>query len=522
MASTLVVIDSSARRTTVRTTPSKVLSDVLQEACAKLGVDPTQYGLKSVTSPQSGTICRGVLIKLRFRHNSKILNLSNPIRLSGLSPGAKLELVLVSRSPSVVSVALQLPESEAHGLSGGRIIEKYPSNTTLWLVLRHFESMAPHRNFTQRGKTKTESGESGAGRLYHEAPVLNIMGRELTSFTDLQKSLAQLGFNSGSVLLRLNFRVTETPLEEAMDQIEQYFKAVQGDSKAGAHANSMTTSETGPEIGAPLVSERDESEEPPPEPLSSTTDAEIPVETPKTPQTTDFVTQEQSPPAATGPLPRPMTVYKIPASSTPRAAQKEFRDADFDPTIRQAKLHQARLQNEGRNTTLLSDKELAEKEAAKARKLADIKELEIRMRLSDDTVVDLTVSHLDTAETLYNAVKQSLNNENQPFTLNFRSDKGIRTIPRDSTLKLVSDLGMSGRTYVNLIWGEEASIRSRNMPVLKEHLQAEAKEIEVPDVAEVDVPEETVETPNAGRQPGKSTSSGKGGKPKWMSKLIKK
>ncbi|KAI4195543.1 MAG: hypothetical protein LQ348_002439 [Seirophora lacunosa] len=504
MTSTLVVIDSSARRTTIRTTPSKVLSDVLQEACGKLGVDSTQYGLKSVTQLHS------------------ILDLSNPVRLSGLSPGAKLELILVSRSPSVVSVALQLPESEAHGLPGGRIIEKYPSNTTLWLVLRNFENMAPHRNFTQRGKIMTENGESGAGRLYHEAPVLNILGRELTSFTDLQKTLAQLGFNSGSVLLRLSFRVSETPLEEAMDQIEQYFRAVQGETQAGAHATSMTNSETDPDTSAQMVSERDNGAKSPLEPLSPTSDGEKPTQTPNTHQTTNLFTHEPPPPAMTSPSQRPMTVYKIPASSTPRAAQKEFRDADFDPTIRQAKLHQARLQNEGRNKTLLSDKELAEKEAAKARKLADIKEVEIRMRLSDDIVVDLTFSHLETAETLYDTVKQALNNENEPFTLNFRLAKGIRTIPRVGTLKLVSDLGMSGRTYINLVWGEEASIRSRNMPVVKEHLQAQAKELEVPEVAEVDVPEETGETSTAGKQLGKITSSSKGGKPKWMNKLIKR
>lgn len=46
MSSHVVVIDSTARRATIKTTPGKFLTDVLREACAKLGADPSQYGLK--------------------------------------------------------------------------------------------------------------------------------------------------------------------------------------------------------------------------------------------------------------------------------------------------------------------------------------------------------------------------------------------------------------------------------------------------------------------------------------------
>ena len=46
MASTVVVIDASFRRVTIRTTPGEILSDVLQEACTKLGADASRYGLK--------------------------------------------------------------------------------------------------------------------------------------------------------------------------------------------------------------------------------------------------------------------------------------------------------------------------------------------------------------------------------------------------------------------------------------------------------------------------------------------
>ena len=46
MASHVVVIASNARRATVKVTPSTHLSDVLQEACQKLGFNASQYGLK--------------------------------------------------------------------------------------------------------------------------------------------------------------------------------------------------------------------------------------------------------------------------------------------------------------------------------------------------------------------------------------------------------------------------------------------------------------------------------------------
>lgn len=46
MASHVVVIDSSARRTVIKTTPGKPLSDVLQEACVKLGLDASCHGFK--------------------------------------------------------------------------------------------------------------------------------------------------------------------------------------------------------------------------------------------------------------------------------------------------------------------------------------------------------------------------------------------------------------------------------------------------------------------------------------------
>lgn len=46
MSAHVVVIDATARRATIKTNPAKHLSDILQEACSRLGYNPNQYGLK--------------------------------------------------------------------------------------------------------------------------------------------------------------------------------------------------------------------------------------------------------------------------------------------------------------------------------------------------------------------------------------------------------------------------------------------------------------------------------------------
>lgn len=429
----------------------------------------------------------------------------------------------LSRSPSVVSVALQLPESEARGSLGGRLIEKYPSSTTLWLILRNFESMAPQRNYTARAKTKTGTGDAGSGRLYHEAPVINIMGRELSSFTDLQKTLAQLGFNAGSVLLRLGFRISDTPLEEAMEQIERYFKSVSGDEKVGSHATSMTTNESVPDTAEPVLPEEAEETQTPPEPRSPANEEQRSTATPSMQQETEIPADTDPVPSTiTGPGQRPISVFKPPESSTPQAAQQAFNERDYEPTVAHAKLHQARLQGSGRNKTLLSDKELAEKENAKAQRVADIKEIVIRIRFPDQSAVNASFTYLDTARSLYDLARGMMAAQNEPFLLNFRSAKGPRTIPPNGTDKLISDLGMSGSTLVNFLWGDEASLEARAKPVMEENMLAQAKELEVPRIAESDAPEPVPKDPATEKRKEGGKGGSKGGVPKWFKGLGKK
>lgn len=191
--------------------------------------------------------------------------MSRTIRLSGLSSGAKLELVKLSKTPSAISVALQLPESEREGIPNGRLTDKFATSTSLWQILRRFESataggLGKQKNFTGRGVASMVSGTSGAGRLYHEAPVLRIMGREYSSLTDLQKSLGQLGFTGGSVLLHLAFRSSEAPLEQAQKEIEDYFKSLEESSSdsQGAHSGAVGSEISIPDMSQPIVTDEEQ------------------------------------------------------------------------------------------------------------------------------------------------------------------------------------------------------------------------------------------------------------------------
>lgn len=121
--------------------------------------------------------------------------------------------------------------------------DKFPSSTSLWQTLRRFESatagaLGAQKNFTGRGVPSLAKGNSGTGRLYYEGPVLQILGREYSSLADLQKTLGQLGFNDGSVLMKLSFRTSEIPLEQAQKDIEDYFKSLEegsSDAQVGSY-----------------------------------------------------------------------------------------------------------------------------------------------------------------------------------------------------------------------------------------------------------------------------------------------
>jgi tether containing UBX domain for GLUT4 len=482
MSASVFVVDSAARRTQIKVTPGKVLREVLEEACRAKKLNPESYALKT--------------------QNNKPVDLSQPFRLSGLSPGAKLQLTQASRSTGVVSVALQLPESDG----GGRFTDKFPSNTSLWLVLRKFEEGVagqPQRklNLTQRAV----QADSGALRLFYEQPSINVMGRTIETFTDLQKTLAQLGINGGSMLMRLNFKKNGQPLEEAMEEITGYFTSVDGPSgdssvaatqeAHGAHAGGAGNMSSLPDAAADNAGiALDGSAGPEP----NDEDVEMTSSAPVAPVVEDDViassseTQPQSaasaasaPAASPEPAPQQqvlyngVAVYRAPSNDTPAAALEADDPSTFEPSIAHAKAHQAALERSGRNTRLLSDRELEEQEAQRQAALATVQNVTVRVRYPDQSMIETTVNASETSADVYRKVRETLAHPTQPFELRFLGKKGNQSLPDSADKRLVRDFGFRGKVLVTFAWLQEASIEARQAPALKEEYRSHAQELNV-------------------------------------------
>ena len=379
-------------------------------------------------------------------------------------------------------------------------------------MLRKFETdgAGASRNLTARSLPKIEAGISGGGRLFYETPILQIVGRELSSFPDLQKTLGQLGFNSGNVMIRLSFRSTELPLEEAMSQIDQYFKALEGQETRGADAGSAGETSLSNPSRSPKPDEGQPHQSPP------QTQTDVP-----SPQSPPSHASQASDSIVTGPMQRPISVFAPPSSTTPLAARQQHNDADYEPTVDHAKHHQTRLAASTRNKRLPTDAEIDAAESSQATKLSAVRDVEIKIRFPDQSSVVSHFSSIDTVSTLYEFAEGVMERDNEPFWLKYSGPNGeMKTIERSKGgERLIGGLGMMGRVLVNFGWDEKASLEARGPgPVLKEAYREKAREIEINDFKAVDIPE-TAAGGRASGEKGKEKEGGKdrkGGVPKWL------
>lgn len=425
-------------------------------------------------------------------------------------------------------MALQLPESEAHDVPNGRLLDKFPSTTTLWLVLRKFEAgvagTGPKRNLTARGAPAIDIGNSGAGRLYYETPVIHVAERELSSFTDLQKSLSQLGVNSGNILLRLSFRTTQEPLEEAIQKISDYFAPFEDNSVVAVDPN--IPEDTSPSTIDQVVPNAES---------ASTT-----IET-LTPASSNSIVSElrseslqphpsdQS--AVSSVSSRPVTIFRPPSGSTPQSALRAHNEEDYVLSIEEAKSYQERLNVTSRPTRLPSDAEIAAKVVAQQEKLANITEVEVKIRFPEQSQVVAKFGQLDTSATLYSFARGCVNEKiaSEPFLLIFTGaaggpvrggGKNLTIIPDSDQKLLIKDLGLRGRVLINFSWDDKASLTARgsDLNLLKAELRRHAQEIKVPDVpAEESNEKSTLGRLGAALRGDDGRSSRKGGTmPKWF------
>jgi tether containing UBX domain for GLUT4 len=348
------------------------------------------------------------------------------------------------------------------------------------------------------------------------------MGRELSDFSDLQKSLAQLGFNSGNVLFRLSFRTTQQPFEEAVAMIDKYFESL------GEENNKVSTS-AGTIMAATSLNDPAATSQVEAEAMDTQDDLTQPAEVP---------VSEVQPAEAVSPLvsDRPVTVYKPPTNTTPRSALTSYNEEDYVPSIEHAKSHQVRLNQLSKNVRLPSDKEIAEKAAAEQEKLATITEIEIKVRFPEQSQVVAKFKQTDTGSTLYTFVRGCLNAKftNEKFLLvvfgaTAKHGGSSQTIPDSDQQYLIKDQGLRGRVLVNFTWIDKnqasaMAAATRTTSLLKPELSNQAQDIRIPAVPGV-VEEDTKDKPSLmnrlgmkGDEEGGSKSQGakKGGVPKWL------
>ncbi|KAF6834077.1 UBX domain-containing protein [Colletotrichum musicola] len=501
MSSHVVVISSDLRRATVKVNPGTYLTDVLQEACKKLNLSSDKYLLKN---------------------KQKQVDLSVVWRVSGLSPGAKLELVQKSNTPSAVSVALQLPMPEANAAPNGRLVEKLPSDFTIWKVLRQFESgvngQGKNFNITARGVAQTTSGgASGSGQMYYETPVLNIMGRELSTFQDFQKTLSQLGYNSGSVLIRLSFKKTDQTLYEAMEQISQFFSDIEAEAKEKKDASPAVASEPA-----------QQNAQPPPiaqvEPQASENAESSAVQ-----QADQAHGQEGSSEAAVAdpmdvdkPDPsdpfQPVSVFRAPTGTTPAAALADISETDYTPTIAHAQLHQARLQQSSQNKRLPSDRELEAQAQAEEARLAAVSTVSIKVRFPDNTSAQWTFGHEATGATLYQGVRSVMAHNTQAFRLVIPGSKVVIRDDGSAKNRLIHDYKLTRSVLLSLVWDDSVPADIRKKPFLRGSVAQKAKDITVPDIPKVtdDMNEGRVAAPPTKPEKGDGEGSVAKKLPKWL------
>lgn len=308
-----------------------------------------------------------------------------------------------------------------------------------------------------------------------------------------------------------------------MAEIDGYFKSIESPDAAGAHEYSVGNAESAPDISDPALSEEMKDAPSPPEPMSPKVEDQsdhpepaaspLPVDT----DTAVSPSEKQSENIITGPSQRPIKVFAPPSASSPAAARQAYNEKDYEPTVDHAKLHQSRLSIYGKNRTLPSDAELEAQAQAQAKKKAEVKSVNIKVRFPDQSTVISEFNNLETTVSLYDFVQQCLENEDEPFSLNFSTPKGPQRITKESKKRLTSDLGMMGSVMVNVIWEEGTSKEARTgEPILKEVYRKEAAEIQVKEPEGVDV-EEKVDTDAQGKEPAKREAGArKGGVPKWF------
>jgi tether containing UBX domain for GLUT4 len=312
-------------------------------------------------------------------------------------------------------------------------------------------------------------------------PAVQVMNRELSTFEDLQKTLGQLGITSGNTMLRLSFKNSGRPLEDAMKEITEYFKEEQSSEISAALAADAAAAEASKsvpvtEAPATVIPEKEPTSEEATEPMSDvlpTTTEQTSLDTPTSepPIPSDAATSSE-PPA------RKTAVFSAPSTTVPLAATIPHNENDYLPTIDHAKLHQSRLADSSKNRRLPSDAEIAATQKIKTDKLSTVEQINVRVRLPDQTQVQTVFGRAETSADLWGWVRLTLRHPEEEFILKHLDSKGKHVpLSPDSTKKLIQDLGWTGSTLIYMTWGDNVSAAAKKEPSLNDENLTQATEL---------------------------------------------
>lgn len=424
---------------------------------------------------------------------------------------------------------------------------KFPSNFSLWQILRQFESgtasAGKNLNFTARGVAQTVNGTaSGSGQLYYETPVLTVMGRVFDKISDFKKDLSQLGFNSGNVLIRLDYRKTDRTFHDAMVEISQLFgdeekeqTQTQTEAKTGLQPPAAQSSATPQESESPdIESEATEATTPGIAEPTPTPADQFKAATPKAVDidvVSSHLKPSATPPAASDSL-QPMSVFAAPSGNVPAAAllSSAVPDHEYTPTVAHAHLRQAHLQESARNQRLLSDRELEARAAAASAREAAISSVTVKVRFPDTTSAQWQFGRDATGATIYAAVRSVMRDPTQPFRIVLSAAaKGPLTIRDEGNAdgtsqtgnnnnRLIQGYKFRGAVLLNLVWDDAVPAEVRRLPFLRQDVARQAQQVVVPDVPAGHDEDEPSERKVVKAPPKEEKGEGSGEKklPKWL------
>ncbi|TGZ79337.1 hypothetical protein EX30DRAFT_333447 [Ascodesmis nigricans] len=451
-----VTIYWNTRQLKIKTTPAKPLHEVRAEACEKLGLTPpTSYILK---------------------RNKAKLDLSLPIRLHNFVPGTRLDLVTApaSATSAKIAITLRVTEPVASQLTG-----TFPATYTIWQVLRRFEADAREAgnknvNITERAEPNSTSGQ---GRLVYIMPAVRMVGRELTGFEELGKTLQELGASQRELLV-LRFLKSEMPFEVAVEKIG---RLASGEALGDETVASSSKGEDAVKGGVDQTEDVVMSDPPPVEAESSPTN-----QTPVTESSNS--TPGPDPQETTSPLSPPLpsdspapsgpkiSVYQPSTSAQIAAAQVEVPEEAYEVGIEDVKRMRAKYHELAQPQRLLSDKEIEAKNAAIREEMEKVAVLKIKVRYPDGYTSIQEVPGSSTSQDLYESVRTTLRHPNEPFALVIPPRE---TIP-ENTRRLTIDLRLRSGASLHLTWSPYASEKAKNNPALNDELLKAAREMPNP------------------------------------------